>query len=249
MVSSAVSISYTWKIDRTIINEYQTSFFHKVSVQHTLLFTVLMSIVGIAVCLFTALQLGMDQMPDASGDNITSFISWFVFSMGAALWLFDTLPYTIDYHCVSSLYSSRVEIATSFIPPICMTVTCCTIFLSAPRYLLVEPKAPQALKTIYQVLKFAAKHKSPLNRSAFTYWEEDIPSRLDLGKSKYGGPFTTEQVENVKTFFKLLTMLIPILSLISTAIPGPTNREMAHIPLSGYSECLTISLQAVTSNW
>ena len=52
------------------------------------------------------------------------------------------------------------------------------------------------------MLKFAAKHKAPVNRSALTYWEDDIPSRLDLGKSKYGGPFTTEQVEDVKTFLK-----------------------------------------------
>ncbi len=37
-----------------------------------------------------------------------------------------------------------------------------------------------------------------LNRSAFTYWEENIPSRLDLGKSRFGGPFTTEQVEDVR---------------------------------------------------
>ena len=76
------------------------------------------------------------------------------------------------------------------------------------------------MKTIYQVLKFAAKHKSPLNRSAFTYWEEDIPSRLDLGKSKYGGPFTTEQVEDVKTFFKVLIMFLPIFIVSSALFTG-----------------------------
>ena len=74
--------------------------------------------------------------------------------------------------------------------------------------------APQSLKTIYQVLKFAAKHKAPLNRSALTYWEENIPSRLDLGKSRYGGPFTTEQVEDVKTFFKMLTIFLPVFILL-----------------------------------
>ena len=70
--------------------------------------------------------------------------------------------------------------------------------------MIIEPKSPQSLNIIYQVLKFAFKHKAPLNRSAFTYWEEDIPSRLDLGKSKYGGPFTTEQFEDVKTVLKIL---------------------------------------------
>ena len=81
-----------------------------------------------------------------------------------------------------------------------------------------QVKSPQSLKTIYRVLKFAAKHKSPLNRSAFTYWEEDIPSRIDLGKSKYGGPFTTEQVEDVKTILRLLAISLPFYFLIFSSL-------------------------------
>ena len=57
------------------------------------------------------------------------------------------------------------------------------------------------------MLKYAWQHKCPERRSAFTYWEEDIPPRIDLGKSKYGGPFTTEEVEDVKTFLTLLLVL------------------------------------------
>ena len=36
-----------------------------------------------------------------------------------------------------------------------------------------------------------------------------MPSRLDLGKSRFGGPFTTEQVEDVKTFFKIIAIHLP----------------------------------------
>ena len=43
--------------------------------------------------------------------------------------------------------------------------------------------------------------------SAFTYCEDELPSRLDLGKHKYGGPFTTEQVEDVKTFLWLVMIV------------------------------------------
>ena len=64
------------------------------------------------------------------------------------------------------------------------------------------------LKLIYKVLRYAMKHKCPERRSAFTYWEEDIPPRIDLGKSKYGGPFTTEEVEDTKTFFSILLLLL-----------------------------------------
>ena len=52
---------------------------------------------------------------------------------------------------------------------------------------------------IAKILVFAFQHKYPIKRSAFTYWENYIPSCIDLGKEKYGGPFTYKQVEDVKT--------------------------------------------------
>ena len=39
-----------------------------------------------------------------------------------------------------------------------------------------------------------------------------LPSRIDFGKNKYGGPFTTEQVEDVKTFLRFV-FLIAIFSI------------------------------------
>ena len=46
---------------------------------------------------------------------------------------------------------------------------------------------------------------------AFTYWEEDIPRRIDLGKNNYGGPFTNEEVEDTKTFFRIVLLLVSLL--------------------------------------
>ena len=61
---------------------------------------------------------------------------------------------------------------------------------------------------------YGRKHKYPENRSALTYWEEEAPSRLDLGKGKYGGPFTEEEVEDVKTFFRMLPLFIAVVAYI-----------------------------------
>jgi peptide/histidine transporter 3/4 len=44
---------------------------------------------------------------------------------------------------------------------------------------------------------------------------DELPSRIDFGKSKYGGPFTTEQVEDVKTLLRLLP-LISIFGMIAS---------------------------------
>ena len=60
---------------------------------------------------------------------------------------------------------------------------------------------------------YARKHKYPENRSALTYWEEEAPSRLDLGKDKYGGPFTEEEVEDVKTVFRMLPLFIGFVAI------------------------------------
>uniref|UniRef100_A0A1X7UQM8 Major facilitator superfamily associated domain-containing protein n=1 Tax=Amphimedon queenslandica TaxID=400682 RepID=A0A1X7UQM8_AMPQE len=69
------------------------------------------------------------------------------------------------------------------------------------------------IKLIVRVLCYARKHKYPENRSALTYWEEEAPSRLDLGKDKYGGPFTEEEVEDVKTVFCMLPLFIGFVAI------------------------------------
>ena len=71
----------------------------------------------------------------------------------------------------------------------------------------IQKTVANPLTNVYKLLKYTWKHSCPENRSAFTYWEEDVPPRIDLGKEKYGGPFTTEEVEDVKTFLRLLLLL------------------------------------------
>ena len=73
--------------------------------------------------------------------------------------------------------------------------------------LVKEPVTQNPFKLIYKVIQYAIKTKYPIRRSAFTYCEDELPSRIDFGKSKYGGPFTTEQVEDVKTFLRLLVII------------------------------------------
>ncbi len=213
------------------------------------------SVASIAVCFMTALQLGLDQMPDASSTNISSFISWFVFSLVLGCWISDwsnTLFYCINLSTINDMH--KVQLFSLF-PVTCLVIICSTMFLLAPKWLIMEPKSPKALKTIYQVLKFAAKHKAPIYRSALTYWEEDVPSRLDLGKTKYGGPFTTEQVEDVKTFVRIIVISLPIfvtltgcwnlfvLGFTASKYVGDLNwEELWHLTVSNTTDNCTISI-------
>ncbi len=131
-----------------------------------------------------------------------------------------------------------------------MSVVLILDFFLAKKWLLIEPESSQSLKTIYRVLKFAAKHKAPLNRSALTYWEEDIPSRMDLGKSRYGGPFTTEQVEDVKTILRLLSLCLTLWLLgCSLAIFHPLIYANVYRPDWNCYVSNLVALLTYSSKW
>ena len=165
--------------------------------------------IGNAIVIVSSIQLGLDQMPDASSANITSFIAWFVCSAQAGILVYQVGGNFTQNYCPLH-HETYVKPTISLLSVLCMAIALCFDFLLSPKWITKEPPSSRCFTLIYQVLRFATKHKAPLNRSSLTYWEEDIPSRLDLGKSRYGGPFTTEQVEDVKTTLKMLIVSIPM---------------------------------------
>ena len=115
---------------------------------------------------------------------------------------------------VSCRMSVKYRIETIILPIAAILVILITtaatlvIFCLSRKHFYIQRAGLNPFKNIYRVLKYTWKHKVPEHRSAFTYWEEDIPPRIDLGKDKYGGPFTTEEVEDTKTFLRILPLLL-----------------------------------------
>ena len=159
-------------------------------------------VIGCTSCILTLFPLSLNQMPDASSSSVTSYISWFVFSLFLGR-VFSEIINTLEMSC--SVNPQILSLLFALLSGILLI----SVFIYGSRWLVIEPKS-QSLKNIYPILKFAIKHKAPLNRSAITYWEEPTPSRLDLGKSRYGGPFTTEQIEDVRTVFRIFVIGLPI---------------------------------------
>ena len=200
---------------------------------------------GSVIIVLNSFQLSLEQMPDASAENITSLIAWFVFSLATGFWVGGTVK-DLVLACVPYNQSDLYQVLT-LLPVICASINFILFHLISPKWLIIEPKSPQSLKNIYRVLKFAAKHKAPINRSALTYWEEDIPSRLDLGKSRYGGPFTTEQVEDVKTFFRILAVSVGVLlSLFAWEGFGYKNSDYVSTGIFNTTLCKANSLYLFT---
>ena len=77
-------------------------------------------------------------------------------------------------------------------------------------------KVTNPIKLIIQVLNYTRKHSYPERRSAFTYIDEEQPKQMDYGKKKFGGPFTEEEVEDVKTVLRLLPLVICLSLSVST---------------------------------
>ena len=158
--------------------------------------------VGIMAFIANALPYITDQMIGASGDELSAAVDWSYWSMN--------IPFviTVIVHCYINELTNTIVFVFLYSTGIALSLS--SIFL-CKHWLMKEPQITNPIKHIISVLNFARKNKYPRNRSALTYWEKNIPSRLDLGKKKYGGPFTEEGVENVKTFL----MLIPFIFVVS----------------------------------
>ena len=158
---------------------------------------------------FTAniIQYNIDQLVGASADELNSVIYWHILSEPLILSLFSLLQ---------CLFHSKYFIMITFIAS-GVSVSLVLVSHSFLKHKLENISLiKNPIKLIVRVLCYARKHKYPENRSALTYWEEEAPSRLDLGKNKYGGPFTEEEVEDVKTVFRMLPLFIGFVAIIFT---------------------------------
>ena len=164
---------------------------------------------GSSGLIVNAVSFGTDQMPGASSDEISAFIHWFAWAVYTGIASSDL---TSLNSCCGLNFDESFLVSMLFAVAI-SSVALCLDFLCR-KWLIVEPVCQNPLKTVLSVLKYAATHKHPARRSALTYWEDGIPSRMNLGKSKYGGPFTTELVEDVKTFFRLLIISIAVIAFL-----------------------------------
>ena len=144
------------------------------------------------------IQFGLDQIPDASSTDVIAFLNWYVWA-----WYASTILVYFSQECISSSYSALDELLL----PASLTLALCLDY-NFNHWLIKEPVSSNPLKLIYRVIYFAWKNKYPRQRSAFTYCDDKLYSRIDFAKQKFGGPFTTEEVEDVKTFWRVMIVII-----------------------------------------
>ena len=171
----------------------------------TLFFTILLfasyitQVIGYCSFRSNIVQFSIDQSVGASSDELSAIIYWHSASIPIVFVIVRIgqiliKQFAIVYYVLSGVAVSAVIISNSLFK----------------NWLDTTPHKINPVKLIAKVLNYAIKNKYPSNRSALTYWEEDYPSRLDLGMEKYGGPFSEEEVQDVKTILKLIPLLISL---------------------------------------
>ena len=144
-------------------------------------------------------QFGIEQLLDASSGEIMSYVQWLTWS-----YFFSDIVINLTQSCLCSSYHH--EALGFLVLPALITLAICAEVLFK-HWLVEEPVPGNPFALIFKVLRYAIKNKHPRLRSAFTYWDDRKCHRIDLAKIRYGGPFTTEKVEDVKTFFRMASVI------------------------------------------
>ena len=169
------------------------------------------------------IQLGLDQLLEAPCEYLGLFVHWVEWFSQLGNSLIKPVFYLLS-KCSNKLKLSAHHTVLSLTPFFFVILFLLLIFSCWKRHWFYsEPGQNNPYKTVFKVLNFARKHKYPRQRSAFTYADDEEPTRIDFAKERYGGPFTTEQVEDVKTFLRVLLVLLLLGPAFSLEIPmGPT---------------------------
>jgi peptide/histidine transporter 3/4 len=182
--------------------------------------SLLLFIVSLACYQSNIVQLGMDQLLEASSDKLALFLHWLMWSyyLGRLL----TLLTVVFLPCYAQVTPTKLTHILASSPFLCLVFI--TLLMAFTCYyhswFYSEPGQNNPYKTVFRIIKFAMKNKNPIRRSAFTFCDDFKPSRIDFAKERYGGPFTTPQVEDVKTFLRIVIVLLALGPVFALEIPG-----------------------------
>ena len=101
---------------------------------------------------------------------------------------------------------TSIALSILFFDALSLIIILCIVH-KRQRWFMTDRKASNPHWLILEVAKIAWHNSKPVYRSAFTFCENECLCRLDFGKRRYGGPFSIEQIENVKVFLQILKVL------------------------------------------
>ena len=143
-----------------------------------------------------------DQIIGATSNELSAVVRWYYWAQYVGICLSYTSIYCFRISNLEIVYVGSTLIYAVPLAVVIISDCFCQQWLDRTN------KVTNPIKLIIQVLNYTRKHRYPERRSAFTFIDEEQPTRMDYGKEKFGGPFTEEEVEDVKTVLRLLPLVI-----------------------------------------
>ena len=171
----------------------------------------LLLVMGYSLFSSNILQFGMDQLIEKPSEKVGVFAHWQMWAFNLA----SSLPivlFALNYCDSNEL--GKIFHKFIYALPLCFVIlfTMSLLLGYHIRHHFNRDRVKyNPYKMIFKVLNFARKNKYPVGPvSAFAHCYDYRPSRLDYAKERYGGPFTTSDVEDVKAFKNVFLVLLAL---------------------------------------
>ena len=178
----------------------------------------------------TVIPFGVDQLsPGASSDEISSYFYYYYIIRNVAGFIATCILFTVfdivsffphsDDSRGSKAYNWNMDIdyvVQNFLALLAVTAALLVLF-HFRNWFRRDKQHSNALYSVTRVLCFAArvKRQLPQRNRAFRYGGAWTP-RIDLAKTENDGDFSSEEVEEVKTFYRMLLLILSLFGYFIT---------------------------------
>ena len=164
----------------------------------------------------TIIPFGADQLSQgASSEEISSYFYWYYFGRQGGIFLFVLLSLGLYLHVNNSTHLEgfnfqMIGAVEALLFVVAMTVALCLQICFQGRF-FKDTTRSNPLKLVAGVIYYAAtvKRRAPKYRRAFRYGEAKKP-RIELAKIEYDGIYSSEEVEDTKTFCQVVLFLFSL---------------------------------------
>ena len=178
----------------------------------------------------TVIPFGVDQLAQgSSSDEISSYFYYYYIVRNVAglvatvilLIVFDVISFFphSDHNQHSKAYNFNMDIdyiVQNLLALLAVTAALLVLFYFKNQFYR-DKQHSNALKSVTRVLCYAArvKRQLPQRNRAFRYGGALTP-RIDLAKTEFDGNFSGEEVEEVKTFYRMLLLILSLFGYFIT---------------------------------
>ena len=186
---------------------------------YVVLFSAFVAVIpGMSGFYSNVVQLSLDQLRDAPSHVLGIFLHWHVWvsvlGQGAVF---------VVYVIISCLFKDEDIIKNAGYILGALMFILMSILLVLNRFtkhwFYAADIHYNPYKIVVDVLKYVRTHKYPTRHSAMHWTNGEQPSRFDFAKDCYGGPFTSSQVEDVKTLGRVVLVLLSVGPVFALCVP------------------------------